>query len=389
MAQKMSRQAGTKNYEITNHLGNVMTNVSDRKIHTPTTSGHTLAVSDPDIRSTQDYYPYGMPMKGRTLSEAEAYRYGFQGQERDDEMKGAWNSINYAYRMHDPRVGRFFAVDPLYFLFPYNSQYAFSENRLIDAYEIEGLENSKGSWKEQNSIHASDLKKYGQYNRDWGYGESASIRTENEKTVQKWCPDCGGLNNEGQYVWITENAVRNLRNIDMVILTPKLPKAEIKDELARPTQLFKPETKEKTKTKEVLGETEKDIVAETKEENEPHPTIKDFDLNLPFVANRSKFSDKSSADQILFRVLQFLKENPKNTFEFQVTTMYDINVDILDAYGLLGDSDTSNELVKNRSMTVLKWFIKHGVNRSQLKPIINRNNFSAPDHKVKGVLTIH
>jgi RHS repeat-associated protein len=70
----------------------------------------------------------------------DTYRYGFQGQEKDDEIKGEGNSINYKYRMHDPRVGRFFAVDPLTSRFPYNSPYAFSENRVIDGYELEGLE---------------------------------------------------------------------------------------------------------------------------------------------------------------------------------------------------------------------------------------------------------
>src|SRR5690606_599644 len=68
------------------------------------------------------------------------YRYGFQGQEMDDEIKGEGNSINYKYRMHDPRVGRFFSVDPLFRKYPHNSCYAFSENRVIDAIELEGLE---------------------------------------------------------------------------------------------------------------------------------------------------------------------------------------------------------------------------------------------------------
>lgn len=68
------------------------------------------------------------------------YRYGFQGQEKDDEIKGAGNAINYKYRMHDPRIGRFFAVDPLFREYPWNSPYAFSENRVIDSYELEGLE---------------------------------------------------------------------------------------------------------------------------------------------------------------------------------------------------------------------------------------------------------
>jgi hypothetical protein len=42
--------------------------------------------------------------------------------------------------MHDPRVGRFFAVDPLFREYPWNSPYAFSENRVIDGLELEGLE---------------------------------------------------------------------------------------------------------------------------------------------------------------------------------------------------------------------------------------------------------
>ncbi|MEZ4987443.1 MAG: hypothetical protein R2795_20760 [Saprospiraceae bacterium] len=43
--------------------------------------------------------------------------------------------------MHDTRLGRFFAVDPLWSKYPYNSTFAFSENRLIDKNELEGLEN--------------------------------------------------------------------------------------------------------------------------------------------------------------------------------------------------------------------------------------------------------
>jgi len=42
--------------------------------------------------------------------------------------------------MHDPRVGRFFAVDPLAYNYPHNSPYAFSENDVISHVELEGLE---------------------------------------------------------------------------------------------------------------------------------------------------------------------------------------------------------------------------------------------------------
>ena len=69
-----------------------------------------------------------------------SYRYGFQGQEKDDEIKGEGNSLNYTFRMHDPRVGRFLSLDPLAPQYPHNSPYVFSENRVIDGIELEGLE---------------------------------------------------------------------------------------------------------------------------------------------------------------------------------------------------------------------------------------------------------
>ena len=74
------------------------------------------------------------------MFEGNEYRYGFQGQEQDPEIKGEGNSVNYKFRMHDPRVGRFFAVDPLAPEYPFYSPYAFSGNRVLDAVELEGLE---------------------------------------------------------------------------------------------------------------------------------------------------------------------------------------------------------------------------------------------------------
>jgi hypothetical protein len=79
-----------------------------------------------------------------------SYRYGFQacpdkftllrGQEKDDEIKGEGNSVNYKYRMHDARVGCFFAIDRLASKYPHNSLQAFSDNRVINAVELEGKE---------------------------------------------------------------------------------------------------------------------------------------------------------------------------------------------------------------------------------------------------------
>jgi RHS repeat-associated protein len=82
-----------------------------------------------------------MMMPGRKYSVANTnYRYGFNGQENDNELRGIGNSINFELRMHDPRLGRFLSLDPLTKHFPGNSPYAFAENRVIDGIELEGAE---------------------------------------------------------------------------------------------------------------------------------------------------------------------------------------------------------------------------------------------------------
>lgn len=68
------------------------------------------------------------------------YRYGFQGEEVDNEISGEGNSIHFTFREYDPRIGRMKSIDPLSPDYPWNSPYAFSENRVIDAIELEGLE---------------------------------------------------------------------------------------------------------------------------------------------------------------------------------------------------------------------------------------------------------
>ena len=106
-----------------------------------------------DVNSYSDYYPYGMQLPYRFGQEDNSYRYGFQGQEKDNELKeGEGNSLNFEYRMHDPRIGRFFAIDPLAWKYAHNSPYAFSENRVIDKIELEGLETAETEKTNYNTL---------------------------------------------------------------------------------------------------------------------------------------------------------------------------------------------------------------------------------------------
>ncbi len=55
-----------------------------------------------------------MLMAGRKYSIANTnYRYGFNGKENDNEVKGEGNQISYENRIYDPRLGRWNSLDPL------------------------------------------------------------------------------------------------------------------------------------------------------------------------------------------------------------------------------------------------------------------------------------
>jgi RHS repeat-associated protein len=82
-----------------------------------------------------------MQMPGRTFMQTNsAYRYGFNGKENDNEVKGDGNEIDYGNRIYDPRVGRFLSLDPLQKKFPWYSPYQFTGNSPIAFVDLDGLE---------------------------------------------------------------------------------------------------------------------------------------------------------------------------------------------------------------------------------------------------------
>ena len=68
------------------------------------------------------------------------HRYGFNGKEKDDEVKGAGNSQDYGMRIYDPRLGKFLSVDPITKQYPELTPYQFASNTPIQAIDLDGLE---------------------------------------------------------------------------------------------------------------------------------------------------------------------------------------------------------------------------------------------------------
>ncbi|ATL49378.1 hypothetical protein COR50_20565 [Chitinophaga caeni] len=128
---------GTKQFELTNHLGNVLAVISNKKLARG--SGSTVDYYDAELLSATDYYPFGMQMPGRVFNGG-GYRYGFNGKENDNEVKGEGNQQDYGMRVYDPRIGRFLSVDPISKSYPELTPYQFASNRPVDAIDIDGLE---------------------------------------------------------------------------------------------------------------------------------------------------------------------------------------------------------------------------------------------------------
>jgi len=132
---ELSNNKGEINYELSNHLGNVLAVVSNRRVNIA--SGGTISSYKANLISSSDYYPFGMQMPGRNFS-SDKYRYGFQGQEKDDEIKGSGNSYDFGARLYDSRLGRWLAVDPLAAKYPSLSAYSFVRNCPILCYDPDG-----------------------------------------------------------------------------------------------------------------------------------------------------------------------------------------------------------------------------------------------------------
>jgi RHS repeat-associated protein len=73
--------------------------------------GGTRIFTKKSQKNRLDYYPFGILLPNRHESTSE-YRYGYQGSEKDNEIKGPGNSHTTYFRQLDPRVGRWLSIDP-------------------------------------------------------------------------------------------------------------------------------------------------------------------------------------------------------------------------------------------------------------------------------------
>jgi len=94
----------------------------------PLLSTDYISLFVPNVLSYNDYYPFGMLVPNRHSNHD--YRYGFNGKEKDDEIKGGeGNSYDFGARLYDSRVGRWHSTDNV--IKAEKSSYQFAGNNPI------------------------------------------------------------------------------------------------------------------------------------------------------------------------------------------------------------------------------------------------------------------
>ena len=109
-----------------------------------------------------------MMMPGRKYQAESGYRYGFNGKENDNDVKGEGNQQDYGMRIYDPRLGRFLSTDPLTKQHPQLTPYQFASNSPISGIDLDGLEfyytadgkllGKFGKSTEIRIVHQDDIK---------------------------------------------------------------------------------------------------------------------------------------------------------------------------------------------------------------------------------------
>jgi len=93
---------------------------------------------------------------------AGVYRFGFNGQEKDNEVYGDGNTYDFGARIYNARLGRFATIDLFHSRLPYESNYIYSGNSPIYYVDFNGMYKvdpaDLKTWKNQYPLLLSYLQ---------------------------------------------------------------------------------------------------------------------------------------------------------------------------------------------------------------------------------------
>ena len=120
-----------------------------------------------------------------------AYRYGFNGKEKDNDIMGNGNAYDYGARIQDPRLGRWLSVDPLQQKYTDLSPYQYCANSPISAKDPDGrlIIFINGMW---GSLFGIDEPKENYWGSSWVSAVQNQIEGAGSKTPRFYDGAIGG-----------------------------------------------------------------------------------------------------------------------------------------------------------------------------------------------------
>ena len=357
---------GKRSFEGVNHLGNVLTVFSDRKF--PQNSGGTVSGFKAELFTSQDYYPFGMLMPGRNFT-SENYRFGFNGKETDNQVKGTGAQYDYGFRIYDSRLGKFLSIDPLFQTYPFYTPYQFSGNNPILFIDVDGLERvikskSKNQWKCFNSW---DIKNsIPRHNLSWDLWK--------KKPSYKLKPLVDSENSiEPEEKYLERENIQPLKVEGVGIIEIPNNDETLKNKVPNPT-LVLPD----------------DVGYTMTFENHEIPPGHNFNFNesIPFKGSSDAFADPQRMKEALSPLANFLNSNP----QAQVFVVGNLSAaDLPAGHGpevlnaprhLNGDPNhTARDVMNARAQAIQNYLIENlGVNPTQIifGPGNNRTDRATP-----------
>lgn len=129
-------ERGNQEFYFSNHLGNNLVILSDRKEGIQDTGNPTQVTGyEPYVLSATDYSAYGENLIGREYNPGKI-KFGFNGKWNDFET----GYQDYGMRMYSVRARRFPSEDPITEEYPELTPYQFASNRPVDGIDLDGLE---------------------------------------------------------------------------------------------------------------------------------------------------------------------------------------------------------------------------------------------------------
>ncbi len=220
--EESERYLGRKYYELSNHLGNVLTVITDEK--RMILDGNNYSHYESVVVSVTDYSPFGVSLTGRTFTTTEEYRYGFNGQEKERVITGAETHTSAEFWMYDARVGRRWELDPIAQIF--TSDYAVMNNNPVFNCDPQGDKPLPGLNRKESRHVRMFMRKEERLARKNGF-EVGSIESgeamENEYSSKRWywstaeTKDGNNHSASGNHAW---NSARSLATFYRSLTAP-------------------------------------------------------------------------------------------------------------------------------------------------------------------------